>query len=144
VENQIATSGYIIDFYNNIEALIIEAANYYNVIVENAGKKKSQKDGYQLDDGDKLVLNQIYQRLRILVFKIYTKSEALKDKFPAVAEYAVKMKDAYTYFKDNPYPEVEKVTAYTIEANRFFVTGIMAEMLIQSEALLKGLTSTNV
>jgi len=139
-EEEIAGSGYVLSFYNDIENLTNSYATYINVLIRmkdkyklNEGIKPSGADKVKLDVEDEEALLSVAETLRIWITRSYIKMASLKDKVSDMEESFKGVKSLYEKSLSTSIIEKKVAEEYVLKINQSFVTGILKELLIRSK-----------
>jgi len=139
-EEEIAGSGYVLSFYNDIENLTNSYATYINVLIRikdkyklDQGVKPSGADKIKLETEDEEALLTVAETLRIWISRSYIKAASLKDKVPDMEASFSELKKLYEKSLSTSIIEKKVAEDYVLKINRSFVTGVLKELLIRSK-----------
>jgi len=143
-QEQIASASYIMTFFNDVEALSWQSANYVNLMISTKAKystKDLKDDTIELDSEDQSSLVNITQNLRAMIFRTYTKLIALSDSIHLEKELEGEIKKLYEKIIKEVSPSQVDVETFNIKINKVFVSGVMADLLLKSKDIISGLVS---
>ena len=143
MENQIAASGYILTFFNDVESLTNYHATYSNLVIEYKALFPTNYSLKKLDDAHREILLNTIRSLRFWIKRTYIKFSALKYKIKGFNDSETKLTALYDKIKDAPAPELDDVENYVLELNKLFVLGIVAELLTKAAEIYGKLAAQN-
>lgn len=139
-----AAASYIVTFFNDVENLSWQSANYMNLLIASKAKysKEELKDGssnIEMEDQQSLV--SITQGLRAAIFRTYTKIMAMEDMLKLPISTLKTLTDLYKKLSEQIAPVMTDVESYNIEMNKIFITGVGKDLLLNSQDIMSGLVS---
>jgi len=149
-EENMAGSGYIINFFNDIENLTNSYAGYLNVLVriqdrynlkeqDNEKRKTPLKN---LESEDEQALLEVAETLRVWIARCYIKATTLQERIPTMKTGVANLKQLYEKAISKSVIEKEVVENFVLAINKMFVAGILKDLLMRSQdiyaEILKG------
>lgn len=143
MESQIAASGYILTFFNDVESLTNSYGSYANVLIEYQALYPNDKDLKKLDDTSRERLLEIIRQLRFWINRTYIKFSSLKFKIVEFEKNEKALDTAYLKICEAPAPAISDVKDYALELNKLFVLGIVSELLTKATEIYSKLAGQN-
>lgn len=144
MSNEYAAAGYIVELYQDIEALNGYVAQYKNIIIEietrysEPGKEKNI-DLKKLDQSETKALLTIIPAIRILVINIQIKMNALGRRIKSFTELKNEnFMEKFNSILNKPSPSFSDVYEISSIYNEVFVEGIIDNLLIQAQQIYQG------
>lgn len=142
---QITGANYLINFFREMENLNVESARYIIYIVALKDKyPKSTLDGGLIDgitEEDNDILIQMAQLIKSCVYSTFIRHEALKGQIKEFQTDSDKIKAAYLLIRNKAIPNADLVEDYTIRINKLFCLGVVGEILVKADDLIKGFSN---
>jgi hypothetical protein len=144
-EEEIASSSYIISFYNDIENLTNSYAGYLNVLVriqDRYGLKDKPADAKdhslkKLEPEDEKALLEVAEGIRVWIARCFVKLSTLQDKIPEMKKNAPEIKTLYEKAISTSVIQKEVAEAFVLQINKVFVAGVLKDLLIKSKDIYK-------
>jgi len=149
VSNELASAGYIVELYNDIEGLNGYISQYKNIIIEFESKYMNENTGQSIDlkkigSEEKERLLKIVPPIRHLIISINLKMNALKRRIVTFKELEEpEFKKKYELVINSPSPTFANAYDVTQKYNEVFVDGIIDSLLIQAQTIYSGANLTN-
>lgn len=142
-EEDLAGTGYILKFYQDLELLSDWYAEFTNtkVLMENkVTKEELLKGNYEgLTDEEVVALKTAANTTRHYIIRTYIKTQALNEKITQF-KTSDKLKPAYDKCKNTAIMDLSLIEDYIIELNRLFITGMLESLLVTARDLYAELT----
>jgi hypothetical protein len=135
----VSSANYIIQFFNDVENLSWQSANYLNLMIELKAKNPDMKEFEGLSDQEQQSLVNITQQLRAMAFRCFVKYQALKESVTGMEDKNIQ--PAYKKVIEGIVPLQKDIEDFNIKMNTIFVKGIMADFLMKSNDIIAGLTA---
>lgn len=125
--------GYIITFFNDVEALTNTYASYQTIMLSTIEKYPELKTGvpsyFKIDDQSRLALLGILNDLRFYLIRVHTKAMALKHKIKELNE--PDLENIYQTIKIQTVLNVEEIEKYVFKIHECFVKGALEDLLVK-------------
>lgn len=119
-------SGYVTTFFNDIENLTAQLAQYTNAILILNGKLADEESSF--DDSDKQQLLKITQDMRFWLIRTYTHYKALLKSSIGFTDNP-EITTIYKQVITTNIPSVDDIQYLCIEFNALFVSGVLSKYL---------------
>jgi hypothetical protein len=133
-ERRQAAASYIINFFNEVQALNHVYGQYVNLLLEFKEKHGSVPEGRSLADDEKQTLSVLAQTVRHYCHKIYIgyKSFVVAKEFlenPDIDQYYSKVKNTYVI-------KTEDLEKFVVAVNALLVNDVVKDLLVSSHDIV--------
>ena len=145
-ESKITGANYIINFYQEIQALITNYANYCNILLEI--KEKYGEEVNKASDEEKTIITKVVQGVRYSVQKTYIQYKSIiatinkKEKTKDQIEEDKTFEDSYKELKEEFMINRETLEKYVLSINKIFLNDVIKDLLKTSQDLVDEIYST--
>lgn len=146
-DEDIASSSYILSFYNDIENLTNSYATYLNVLVKLKDRYNLDKNGItekekrqqtkRIEEEDEAALLEVAEGIRVWIARCYVKLTTLKNKIPEMKANEKKIHKLYEDAISNSVIKKETVEDFVLEINQLFVEGVLKNLLLKSKDIYR-------
>lgn len=146
-EEEIASSSYILSFYNDIENLTNSYAGYLNVLVRIQDKynlkdkkldeKEIRRDVRKIETEDEKALLEQAEAIRAWIARCYIKMTTLQEKIPEMKKDHEEIKKLYESAIKASVIEKEVAEGFVLKINQVFVAGVLRDLLVKSKDIYK-------
>ena len=146
-EEEIASSSYILSFYNDIENLTNSYASYLNVLVriqdryglknKTFDQKEIDKQAKKIEPEDEKALLETAEGIRAWIARCYVKLTTLQEKIPEMKKGNEEIKKLYEAAISTSVIEKEVAEGFVLKINKVFVDGVLRDLLVKSKDIYK-------
>lgn len=125
-DEQIAAAGYVVTYFNDVETMTNETANYINLLNEIKQRSKGS-DTIELQEENTQVIEQLIPTLRFYVVRTYVKTISLASRMESLR--SPRLDELYQKIKYSSVPEAADIEEYCFELNKLFVQGVVSSII---------------
>lgn len=131
-EERIAAINYVVTFYKDLQQLL----HFYSLYINSCAENKAQIETGKLGEEEKALLKTILSNIRYhsTKCKLFVTSMGEEAKLGAESKKAID--EAYKNISTEFIPKTEDLETYVTELNKFFVSQVAKNILLNNAELL--------
>lgn len=136
-ESRLASSSFIMSFFQDMEALKNAFANYCNALAE-ARFKYGDDFSKKATEEEKKNLISFINFLRFYVIRTYLNYNSLEEELKEFKKDLPKITELYEHISVDGIPKITQCTEYVLLLNKTFVKGVIADLLVKAQDVYAG------